>query len=59
MRDQEPEAKDGLGENVEDSIGYDLAIDAKVTATLGDTPDAAERLDFGVTPTSRKDTYMG
>lgn len=39
MSEQEPEAEDRLGENVEDGVGDDLAIDADVAGPIGDAPD--------------------
>ena len=40
MSEQEPEAEDGLGKDVEDSIGDDLSINARDTGTVSNTPDA-------------------
>jgi len=39
VSEQEPEAKDGLGENVKDGVCDDLGIDANVARTIGNTPD--------------------
>lgn len=40
MSEEEPEAEDGLGEDVEDGIGNDLRINADVAGSIGDTPNA-------------------
>ena len=42
MSEEEPEAEDGFGENVEDGIGDDLSIDIDFAGSVGDTPDAAQ-----------------
>lgn len=36
--EDKPESKDGLGQNIEDSISDDLSVDGPVTGTLSDTP---------------------
>ena len=38
--EEEPEAKDGLGEDVKDGIGDDLSVDVDVAGSVSDTPDA-------------------
>ena len=40
MGEEQPEAKDGLGKNVEDGIGNDLSIDARDARSISNTPDA-------------------
>lgn len=40
MGEQEPEAKDGLGEDVKDGISDNFGIDTDNTGTISDTPDA-------------------
>lgn len=42
MGEQKPEAEDWLGEDVKNSIGHDLSVETDKTATVGNTPDAAE-----------------
>ncbi len=37
---QKPEAKDWLCKNVKDSVGYNLRINANVSGSVSDTPDA-------------------
>lgn len=44
MGDQKPDTKDGLGQNIQDSIGNDLAINGNMTSAISDTPDAARSL---------------
>lgn len=39
MSEQEPEAEDGLGEDVEDGVGDDLGVDTNVAGAIGNTPD--------------------
>lgn len=39
MCQEEPEAKDWLGKNVQDSISNNLLVDRQMTASVGDTPD--------------------
>lgn len=40
MGEEEPETEDGLGKDVEDSVGDDFAVDVDVAGSVGDTPDA-------------------
>jgi hypothetical protein len=40
MGEEQPEAKNWLGENIENSVGNDLGIEANDTGTIGNTPDA-------------------
>ena len=40
MGKQKPEAKDWLRKDVKDSIRYDLRINADVSGSVSDTPDA-------------------
>ena len=40
MGEEEPEAEDGLGENVKNGIGNDLGVDINLARAVGDTPDA-------------------
>ena len=42
MSEQKPEAKDWLGEDVENSIGDDFGIKPDNAATISDTPDAGQ-----------------
>ena len=42
MRDEEPETKDGLGEDVKYSVGDDFTINRHMTTTISDAPDAAD-----------------
>jgi hypothetical protein len=37
---KKPEAKDWLGKDVKDSVGYNLRINANVSGSVSDTPDA-------------------
>lgn len=39
VADQEPEAKDGLGENIKDSIGENLRVDGRLAGTVGEAPN--------------------
>lgn len=39
MGDEKPDAKDGLGKNVQNCICDDLPIDGKVTSTISKAPD--------------------
>jgi len=38
--EEQPEAEDWLGKNIENSIGDNFGIEAKDTGTISDTPDA-------------------
>ena len=40
MSEEEPEAKDGLGEDIENSVGNDLTINTNFAGSVGNTPDA-------------------
>ena len=40
MGGDEPGTEDGLGENIENSVGDDLSIKTDLASTVGDTPDA-------------------
>jgi hypothetical protein len=40
--DEEPDAKNGLGEDVENSVRDDLGVDRHLTGPVGDTPDTVE-----------------
>ena len=40
MGEQQPKAKDRLGEDIEDSVGNDLAVNANGSGSISDTPDA-------------------
>ena len=42
MSEQEPEAKDWLGQDVEDSVGDDLTIDTDGAGAVCKTPDAVK-----------------
>lgn len=41
VRRQQPEAEDGLGEDVEDAVGDDLGVDVGQTRAVADAPDTA------------------
>lgn len=41
MGEEKPKTEDGLGEDVEDSVGDDFAVDVDVAGSISDTPDAA------------------
>lgn len=40
MSEEKPEAKDRLGENIENSISDDLSVHIGNASSIGDTPDA-------------------
>jgi len=40
VSEEEPEAEDGLGEDVEDGVRDDLSIDIGNASSIGNTPDA-------------------
>ena len=42
MSKEQPEAKDGLGENIEDGVAYNLGVNASNTGTIGKPPDTGE-----------------
>lgn len=42
MSKEEPEAKDGLGEDIEDGVGNDLSIDVDIARPISNTPDAVK-----------------
>ena len=39
MGEQEPEAKDRLGKDIEHSVAYDLGIDVPLSCSVSNTPD--------------------
>jgi hypothetical protein len=41
---KEPGAEDGLSEDIENSVGDDLSIDASLARTVGNTPDTRKAL---------------
>jgi hypothetical protein len=41
---KEPGAEDGLCEDIENSVGDDLSIDASLARTVGNTPDTRKAL---------------
>lgn len=41
MGEEEPESENGLGKDVEDSVGDDLRVNVDVARSISDTPDAA------------------
>ena len=44
VREEEPESEDGLGEDIEDGVADDLAVDTDVSGSIGNTPDASDML---------------
>jgi hypothetical protein len=40
--DEEPDAENGLGEDVENSVGDNLGVDRHLTGSIGDTPDTVK-----------------
>ena len=40
MGEQEPEAEDGLGQDVKNGIGDNLRVNIRNARAIGDTPDA-------------------
>ena len=44
MGQKEPQAEHGLGQNIEDGIGNNLAVNVDVAGAIGNTPDAAAQL---------------
>ena len=40
MGEEKPEAKDGLGKDIEDGVANDLSINAGNARSIGNTPDA-------------------
>lgn len=42
VRDEEPEAEDWFGEDVENGVGDDFAVDAEDARAVGDAPDAVK-----------------
>jgi hypothetical protein len=40
MSEEKPEAKDGLGEDVENSVGGNFGVKTNEAAAIGNTPDA-------------------
>ena len=42
MGEEEPEAEDGLGKNVENSIGDNLSVDVNVAGSVSNTPDTGK-----------------
>ena len=43
MGDDEPGAEDGLGKDIQDGVGDDLAIDGEVASSISNTPDTKSR----------------
>ena len=58
MGKEEPEAENRLGENIENSIGNDLGVNAGNSRSIGDTPDANRSLAFIIVVLSTT-TYTG
>jgi len=57
MGEQQPESEDWLGENIQNSVGDNLGIDADVSGTISKTPNAvtiSKALQYPGRP-----TYMG
>lgn len=44
--EEEPGTEDGLGEDVEDSVGDDLLINGSVAGAIGDTPNARNGVSY-------------
>jgi hypothetical protein len=44
MGEEEPEAKDWLGKDIENSVGNDLSVETNDTCTIGNSPDAVRVL---------------
>lgn len=40
MSEKEPESENGLGKDIEDSVGDDLGVNVDVAGSISDTPDA-------------------
>lgn len=51
MGEEEPEAEDGLGEDIENGVGNDLSININLAGAVGNTPDAVKSQSS--TPTKR------
>jgi hypothetical protein len=48
--EEEPDAENGLGKDIKNSVGDDLTIDGQYTGSVSDTPDTANvslRIDNG------------
>lgn len=58
MGNQEPGTEDSLGEDIEDSVGNDLSVDASLASTIGNTPDT-ERISIKSGGVGIDETYMG
>ena len=54
--EEEPETEDGLGEDVKNSVGNDLSVEANKAATVSNTPDAAL---VSTSQAERTATYIG
>jgi len=48
VSEEEPQAEDGLGEDIEDGVANDLSIDAGDASTVGNTPDAVKSININV-----------
>ena len=44
VSNKEPGTEDSLGEDIENSVGDDLSIDASLARTVGNTPDTRKAL---------------
>lgn len=44
VRHEQPDAENGLCEDIQDGVGDDLGIDRSPARTVGDTPNADDRL---------------
>ena len=42
MGEEQPEAEDWLGKDIENSIGNDLSVETDTATTISNTPDAVE-----------------
>lgn len=46
VADEEPEAKDGLGQHVKDGICEDLRVDRRLAGTVGEAPHTWENVSL-------------
>lgn len=64
MGQQQPEAKDGLGKDIQDGVSNDLAVHIHLASAIGDTPDTTigqllTNLNYDDVAADDGDTHMG
>jgi hypothetical protein len=56
---EQPEAEDRLGEDIENGVKDDLGVDADLAGTIGDTPDTDISLATIPNTSVHQETHIG